>query len=103
MVERVVAGRQPPELTAQALRTSRLDITMGWAAQSEPSDLPRRYEPAPIDSGQATALLLLVQINIVAIAEGIGFLGYCRRICSRPLAVEQAPHHSQILAELLSR
>ena len=34
MVERVVAGRQPPELTAQALRTGRFFITVGWAAQS---------------------------------------------------------------------
>jgi site-specific DNA recombinase len=33
MVERIVAGRQPPELTAQALRTARFDIPAGWAAQ----------------------------------------------------------------------
>jgi site-specific DNA recombinase len=33
MVERIVAGRQPPELTAQALRTGRVDIPVGWAAQ----------------------------------------------------------------------
>ena len=33
MVERIVAGRQPPELTAQALRTGRFDISVGWAAQ----------------------------------------------------------------------
>jgi site-specific DNA recombinase len=33
MVERVVAGRQPPELTAQALRTGRFDIPVSWAAQ----------------------------------------------------------------------
>jgi site-specific DNA recombinase len=33
MVERVVAGRQPPELTAQALRTGRFDIPVDWAAQ----------------------------------------------------------------------
>ena len=33
MVERIVAGRQPPELTAQALRTGRLDIPVSWAAQ----------------------------------------------------------------------
>jgi site-specific DNA recombinase len=33
MVERIVAGRQPPELTAQALRTGRFDIPVGWAAQ----------------------------------------------------------------------
>jgi site-specific DNA recombinase len=32
-VERIVAGRQPPELTAQALRTGRFYITVGWAAQ----------------------------------------------------------------------
>jgi hypothetical protein len=33
MVERVVAGRQPPELTAQALQAGRFDIPVGWAAQ----------------------------------------------------------------------
>jgi len=33
LVERIVAGRQPPELTAQALRTGRFDIPVGWAAQ----------------------------------------------------------------------
>ena len=33
MVERIVAGRQPPELTAQVLRTGRLDIPVCWAAQ----------------------------------------------------------------------
>jgi site-specific DNA recombinase len=32
MVERIAAGRQPPELTAQALRTGRFDISVGWAA-----------------------------------------------------------------------
>jgi site-specific DNA recombinase len=29
MVERIVAGRQPPELTAQALGTGRFDIPVG--------------------------------------------------------------------------
>jgi site-specific DNA recombinase len=33
MVERIVAGRQPPELTAQALRSGRFDIPVDWAAQ----------------------------------------------------------------------
>jgi hypothetical protein len=33
LVERIVAGRQPPELTAQALRTGRFDVPVGWAAQ----------------------------------------------------------------------
>jgi site-specific DNA recombinase len=33
IVERIVAGRQPPELTAQALRTRRFDILVDWAAQ----------------------------------------------------------------------
>src|SRR6266446_5084123 len=32
-VERIVAGRQPPELTAQALRTRRFDVPVDWAAQ----------------------------------------------------------------------
>jgi hypothetical protein len=32
-VERIVAGRQPPELTAQALRSGRFDIPVDWAAQ----------------------------------------------------------------------
>jgi len=33
MVERIVAGRQPPELTAQALRSGRFDIPVDWTAQ----------------------------------------------------------------------
>ena len=33
MVERIVAGRQPPELNAQALRTGRFDIPVDWAVQ----------------------------------------------------------------------
>jgi site-specific DNA recombinase len=33
MVERIVAGRQPPELTAQALKAGRFDIPVDWAAQ----------------------------------------------------------------------
>jgi site-specific DNA recombinase len=33
MVERIIAGRQPSELTAQALRTGRFDIPVDWAAQ----------------------------------------------------------------------
>jgi len=33
MVERIAAGRQPPELTAQALRTGHFDIPVDWAAQ----------------------------------------------------------------------
>jgi hypothetical protein len=33
MVERIAAGRQPAELTAQALRTGRPDIPVDWAAQ----------------------------------------------------------------------
>jgi site-specific DNA recombinase len=32
-VERIVAGRQPPELAAQALRSGRFDIPLYWAAQ----------------------------------------------------------------------
>jgi hypothetical protein len=33
MVERIVAGRQPPELTTQSLQAGRFDIPVGWAAQ----------------------------------------------------------------------
>jgi hypothetical protein len=33
MVERIVAGRQPPELTAQTLRNGRFDIPVDLAAQ----------------------------------------------------------------------
>jgi hypothetical protein len=33
VVERMVAGRQPPELTAQALPAGRFDIPADWAAQ----------------------------------------------------------------------
>src|SRR5437879_3345765 len=32
-VERIAAGRQPPELTAQVLRAGRLDIRVDWTAQ----------------------------------------------------------------------
>jgi len=32
-VERIVAGRQPPELTAQSLQAGRFDIPVDWAAQ----------------------------------------------------------------------
>jgi site-specific DNA recombinase len=40
-VERIVAGRQPPELTAQALRTGRLDIPVGWTAQRRVFGIPQ--------------------------------------------------------------
>jgi site-specific DNA recombinase len=33
MVERIAAGRQPPELTAQSLQAGRFDIPVDWAAQ----------------------------------------------------------------------
>ena len=33
MVERIVAGRQPPKLTAQSLQAGRFDIPVDWAAQ----------------------------------------------------------------------
>ncbi|HXR36976.1 MAG TPA: hypothetical protein VN754_13550 [Candidatus Binataceae bacterium] len=33
MVERIVAGRQPPELTTQALRAGRFAIPVHWNAQ----------------------------------------------------------------------
>jgi site-specific DNA recombinase len=33
MVERIAAGRQPPEVTAQALRTGRFDVPVDWVAQ----------------------------------------------------------------------
>jgi hypothetical protein len=33
MVERIVAGRQPPELTAQVLRSGRFDLPVDWTAQ----------------------------------------------------------------------
>jgi hypothetical protein len=36
MVELIVAARQPPELTAQALRTGRPDIPVDWAALDRP-------------------------------------------------------------------
>ena len=48
MVERIAAGRQPPELTAQALRTGRFDIPVHWAAQSEPSNLRSLPKHGPI-------------------------------------------------------
>jgi hypothetical protein len=35
IVERIVAGRQPPELTAQALRSGRFDIPVDWTAQKQ--------------------------------------------------------------------
>ena len=33
MVERIAAGRQPLELTAQALRSGRFDIPVDWVTQ----------------------------------------------------------------------
>jgi hypothetical protein len=57
MVERIAAGRQPPELTAQALRTGRPDIPWIGRRKSEPSALRRRSEH-PHHSGLATILLL---------------------------------------------
>jgi hypothetical protein len=33
ILECIVAGRQPPQLTAQVLRTGRFDIPVDWAAQ----------------------------------------------------------------------
>src|SRR5258708_21798314 len=33
MVERIVAGHQPPKLTAQALQPRRFDIPLGWPAK----------------------------------------------------------------------
>jgi hypothetical protein len=33
IVERIVEGRQPPELTAQALRTGHLELPLAWEAQ----------------------------------------------------------------------
>jgi len=33
MVERIVAGRQPPELTVQSLQVGRFDIPVDWVAQ----------------------------------------------------------------------
>jgi hypothetical protein len=33
IVELIVAGRQPPQLTAQVLRTGRFNIPVEWAAQ----------------------------------------------------------------------
>jgi site-specific DNA recombinase len=35
LVERIVEGRQPPELTAQSLLTSRVDLPPSWAAQKQ--------------------------------------------------------------------
>jgi len=35
LVERIVAGRQPPELTAQSLLTSRVALPLSWAAQKQ--------------------------------------------------------------------
>ena len=53
-----MAGRQPPELTAQALRTGRLDIPVDWAAQKRALGFAQPPEHAPINSGPATTLLL---------------------------------------------
>ena len=35
VVERIVDGCQPPELTAQSLLTSRVALPLGWAAQKQ--------------------------------------------------------------------
>jgi hypothetical protein len=48
-VGRIAAGRQPPELTAQALRTGLFDIPVGWAAQERALGFRSRPEHAPIN------------------------------------------------------
>ena len=35
IVERIVDGRQPPELTAQVLSTGRGDLPLNWSAQEK--------------------------------------------------------------------
>jgi hypothetical protein len=35
IVEQIAEGRQPPELTAQALRTGRVELPVVWAAQRQ--------------------------------------------------------------------
>jgi hypothetical protein len=47
IVERMVAGRQAPELTVQALRTGRFDIPVAWGRKSERSDSRSRPEHCP--------------------------------------------------------
>jgi site-specific DNA recombinase len=58
LVERIVAGRQPPELTAQALGTGVSIFRWTGRRKSEPSALCRRSEHAPINREPATTLLL---------------------------------------------
>jgi site-specific DNA recombinase len=41
IVEQIVEGRQPPELTAQALRTRSLDLPLDWEAQLRTFELAR--------------------------------------------------------------
>jgi hypothetical protein len=41
IVERIVEGRQPPELTAQALLTGRLELPLDWEAQSRTLEFAR--------------------------------------------------------------
>jgi site-specific DNA recombinase len=53
MVERIVAGRQQPELTAQALRTGRLDIPVDWVAQKRAFGFAAGLSTPPINSRPA--------------------------------------------------
>ena len=48
MVERIVAGRQPPELTTQSLQAALLIFQWIGRRKSGPSDLHRRSEQAPV-------------------------------------------------------
>jgi hypothetical protein len=58
MVERIVAGRQPPEPKPRKHYGPAV-LIFQWAGRrkSEPSDLCRRPEHVPINSGPATILV----------------------------------------------
>jgi hypothetical protein len=47
IVERMVTGHQPPELTAQVLRSGRFNIPVEWAAQKRALGFAQPASAAP--------------------------------------------------------
>ena len=48
IVEQIVDGRQPPELTAQNLLTDRAALPLNWNHKRRRSESPRAFEEAVI-------------------------------------------------------
>jgi hypothetical protein len=55
MAERIVAGRQPPELTAQSLQAGRFDIPMDWTAQKRALGVTLPLSTSTVAVGTSTS------------------------------------------------